>query len=173
MVWQTALNLSFSGTSVMHPYIGLGQEVPASLPGTGVLLVNLGTPDAPTAAALRPYLAEFLSDPRVIEYTRWLWWPVLQGILRIRPRRSAQAYARIWTPEGSPLRVLSEALTAAVGTELDRRGHDMKVVLAMNYGHPRVTTPSPRCSARASDGCWWCRFIRNIRQRAAAVSSMR
>jgi ferrochelatase len=102
-------------------------------------MVNLGTPDAPTAAALRPYLAEFLSDPRVIEYPRWLWWPILKGILRIRPRRSAQAYARIWTSEGSPLRVLSEALTEAVDAELARRGHTVKVALAMSYGHPRIT----------------------------------
>ncbi len=120
-------------------YTGLGEDVPASLPGTGVLLVNLGTPDAPTPAALRPYLAEFLSDPRVIEAPRWLWWPVLHGvILRTRPRRSAQAYNRIWTPEGSPLRVLSEALADAVRKELARRGHDVEVALAMRYGHPRV-----------------------------------
>src|SRR5699024_6982753 len=115
-----------------------GENVPASLTGTGVLLVNLGTPDAPTAAALRPYLAEFLSDPRVIEIPRWKWWPILQVILRIRPRRSAHAYRRIWTEKGSPLRFLSEALTDAVRDELERRGHDVKVALAMRYGHPRV-----------------------------------
>lgn len=119
-------------------YAGLGEDVPASLPGTGVLLVNLGTPDAPTAAALRPYLAEFLSDPRVIELPRWKWWPILQVILRLRPRRSAHAYSRIWTSEGSPLRVLSEALTHAVREELARRGRDVRVALAMRYGHPRV-----------------------------------
>ncbi|HEV7121853.1 MAG TPA: ferrochelatase, partial [Rhodanobacter sp.] len=71
----------------------------------GVLLVNLGTPTAPTARALRPYLAEFLDDPRVIDIPRWRWWPILHGvILRIRPKRSAHAYAQIWNERGSPLR---------------------------------------------------------------------
>ncbi|WP_049621586.1 ferrochelatase [Frateuria defendens] len=106
----------------------------------GVLLVNLGTPDAPTARALRPYLAEFLGDPRVIEAPRWLWWLVLHGvILRIRPKRSAHAYARVWTPEGSPLKVGSERLAAALQGELDRRdAGPVKVALAMRYGEPSV-----------------------------------
>ncbi len=130
-------------------YMGLGDHVPASLPRTGVLLVNLGTPDAPTAAALRPYLAEFLSDPRVIEQPRWLWWPVLHGlILRTRPRRSARAYRRIWTPEGSPLRVLSERLAAAVRAELAQRGHALEVALAMRYGHPHITDTIATLQAR-------------------------
>ncbi|MEI7036736.1 ferrochelatase [Fulvimonas yonginensis] len=103
--------------------------------GTGVLLVNLGTPEAPTARALRPYLAEFLSDPRVIDYPRWLWWPILKVILAIRPRRSAHAYARIWTEAGSPLRVLSESLAAALQAEL---GGQARVALAMRYGQPTV-----------------------------------
>ncbi|PWK86727.1 ferrochelatase [Fulvimonas soli] len=107
---------------------------------TGVLLVNLGTPDAPTAAAVRPYLAEFLADPRVIDYPRWLWRPILHGvILRVRPRRSAHAYGRIWTPQGSPLRVGSEALAAALQAELDRRRPGAaRVALAMRYGRPPV-----------------------------------
>ncbi|BBD80864.1 ferrochelatase, protoheme ferro-lyase [Aerosticca soli] len=107
---------------------------------TGLLLVNLGTPEAPTAAAVRPYLAEFLGDPRVIDYPRWLWWPILHGvILRVRPRRSAQAYARIWTPQGSPLRVGSEALAAALQNALDRRRPGaVRVALAMRYGQPAV-----------------------------------
>lgn len=125
-----------SGT---HHYIGLGDQVQASLPRTGVLLVNLGTPEAPTAAAVRPYLAEFLGDPRVIEYPRWLWWLILHGvILRLRPRRSAAAYRRIWMPEGSPLRVFSEALTHAVDGELEHRGCEVTVALAMRYGHPGI-----------------------------------
>lgn len=123
-----------------YPYIGLGDKVQASLPRTGVLLVNLGTPEAPTAAALRPYLAEFLGDPRVIEYPRWLWWLILHGvILRTRPARSAEAYRRVWMPEGSPLRVYSDALTAHVDTALHEHGHDVKVALAMRYGRPGVT----------------------------------
>lgn len=73
---------------------------------TGILLINLGTPDAPTAAAVRPYLREFLSDPRVVEIPRALWWPILNGvILNTRPRKSAEKYALIWTAEGSPLLV--------------------------------------------------------------------
>ena len=71
-----------------------------------VVLVNLGTPDAPTPAALRRYLREFLSDPRVVEIPRLAWWPILHGIiLRTRPRASAQKYAPIWTDDGSPLAV--------------------------------------------------------------------
>src|SRR5437868_215589 len=81
----------------------LRSEDPMSaMPGTAVLLLNLGTPDAPTPAAVRRYLAEFLKDRRVIDYPRWLWLPILHGvILRVRPRKSAHAYAKIWTPQGS------------------------------------------------------------------------
>lgn len=80
---------------------------------TGVLLINLGTPDAPTAAALRPYLNEFLSNPRVIELPKLLWWPILHGfILPFRPKQSAEKYAKIWMPEGSPLKVHTERQTA-------------------------------------------------------------
>lgn len=73
---------------------------------TGILLVNLGTPDAPTAAAVRPYLKEFLSDPRVVEIPQPVWWLILNGIiLNVRPKKSAAKYASIWMKEGSPLRV--------------------------------------------------------------------
>src|SRR5262245_48356756 len=72
----------------------------------GILLINLGTPEAPTAAALRPYLKQFLWDPRVVEIPRAVWWLILRGIvLNTRPRKSAEKYAKIWTPEGSPLKV--------------------------------------------------------------------
>src|SRR5678809_1812587 len=71
---------------------------------TAVVLCNLGTPDAPTPAAVRRYLGEFLSDPRVVEIPRLLWWPILHGvILRTRPAASARKYASIWTPAGSPV----------------------------------------------------------------------
>jgi ferrochelatase len=105
-----------------------------------VLLVNLGTPTAPTAAALRPYLAQFLGDPRVIDYPRWLWWLILHGvILRTRPARSAHAYARIWTRAGSPLRFHSEALAANLQTALERQQPGtLRVALAMSYGEPAV-----------------------------------
>ena len=77
-----------------------------AIPSTGILLINLGTPAAPTARALRPYLRQFLSDRRVVEIPRALWWPILDGIvLNTRPRKSAGRYAQIWTAEGSPLAV--------------------------------------------------------------------
>lgn len=121
-------------------YTGLAGHSHDILPKAGVLLVNLGTPDAPTAAAVRPYLAQFLGDPRVIEYPRLLWKAILHGvILRVRPKRSAHAYARIWTPEGSPLRVGSEALAAALQAELSARAPGpVRVALAMRYGKPDV-----------------------------------
>lgn len=107
----------------------MSQSAPA------VLLLNLGTPSAPTASAVRAYLADFLSDPRVIDYPRWLWWPILYGaILRVRPRRSARAYAKIWTPQGSPLLVNSRALAA----KLAQTG--VRVELAMRYGQPAIGT---------------------------------
>ncbi|SDG64200.1 ferrochelatase [Dyella sp. 333MFSha] len=121
-------------------YTGLAGHSHDTLPQAGVLLVNLGTPEAPTAAAVRPYLAEFLGDPRVIEYPRLLWKAILHGvILRVRPKRSAHAYARIWTAEGSPLRTGSEALAASLQAELGRRRNGpIRVALAMRYGRPSV-----------------------------------
>ena len=109
---------------------------------TAVLLVNLGTPAAPTTDAVTGYLAEFLSDPRIVELPRWLWWPVLHGyILRTRPRRSAEAYAKIWRNDGSPLLVLSEQLEQAVRSEISRRtGGKATTALAMTYGEPSVGT---------------------------------
>lgn len=113
-------------------------RLPQSLPGpeAAVLLINLGTPEAPTAAAVRRYLAQFLSDPRVIDYPRWLWLPLLHGvILRIRPRRSAEAYRKVWTERGSPLQVYSQDLTAALAGLC---GSKCRVELAMTYGKPAV-----------------------------------
>jgi ferrochelatase len=103
---------------------------------TGVLLVNLGTPDAPTPAAARRYLAEFLWDPRVVEIPRPLWWLLLHGIvLRVRPGKSAHAYQSIWTERGSPLLVLSQDLAAALAAEL---GNEVRVEIAMRYGSPAI-----------------------------------
>ena len=107
---------------------------------TGVLLTNLGTPDAPTAAALRKYLAQFLSDPRVIDTPRWLWWPLLHGIiLRLRPRRSARAYRKVWTEAGSPLLAISqrqcEAVASALGASIDK---PYQIALGMRYGNPSI-----------------------------------
>ena len=127
-------------TMPTHHYTGLAGQSYDQPAKAGVLLVNLGTPDAPTARAVRPYLAEFLGDPRVIEYPRWLWWLVLHGIiLRIRPARSAHAYARVWTPEGSPLRVGSEKLAAALQARLGQAAAGpVRIALAMRYGKPSV-----------------------------------
>jgi ferrochelatase len=106
---------------------------------TAVLLVNLGTPDEPTAAALRRYLAEFLSDPRVVEIPRALWWLILHGIiLPTRPARSAAKYASIWMPEGSPLAVWTQRQTQALGQRLQAGGHDVIVRHAMRYGRPSL-----------------------------------
>src|SRR3569623_543058 len=110
--------------------------------GTGVLLVNLGTPEAPTARARRPYLAEFLSDRRVIDFPRWLWWPILRVILAIRPKRSAHAYARIWTEAGSPLRVLREALATALLAELQAAGVRRLLVLPLYPQYSATSTGS-------------------------------
>lgn len=107
---------------------------------TGVLLSNLGTPDEASPQAVRRYLREFLSDPRVVELPRWLWWPVLHGIvLRVRPRRSARAYRRIWTPEGSPLLCIARKQVAAVQACLnDLMDGEIAVALGMRYGRPSI-----------------------------------
>jgi ferrochelatase len=106
---------------------------------TAVLLVNLGTPEAPEAPAVRRYLAEFLSDPRVVEIPRWLWKPVLHGvILRTRPAKSAAKYASIWTPEGSPLKVWTEKQAKLLLGSLGERGHRVLVRYAMRYGSPSI-----------------------------------
>ena len=102
----------------------------------GVLLVNLGTPDAPEPAAVRKYLAEFLSDPRVVEIPPAIWKPVLYGvILCTRPAKSAKAYREIWTNEGSPLMAISKRQRDALQ---DRLGNSVCVGLAMRYGHASI-----------------------------------
>ena len=107
---------------------------------TGILLVNLGTPDAPTPEAVRTYLKEFLSDPRVVEMPRALWWPVLNGIiLNTRPKKSAAKYASIWLKEGSPLRVYTEKQTSLLSGYLSQRTKAPYVVAcAMRYGNPSI-----------------------------------
>ena len=108
---------------------------------TAVVLVNLGTPDEPTAPALRRYLAEFLSDPRVVEIPRLVWWAILHGIiLRTRPAASAAKYASVWTPEGSPLAVWTQRQAAALGHTLKAAGHEVIVRHAMRYGNPSVAS---------------------------------
>ncbi len=110
---------------------------------TAVLLVNLGTPDAPTPAALRRYLGEFLSDPRVVEIPRPLWWLILHGvILRLRPAKSAAKYAAIWGSDGSPLAVWTARQAVLLKGYLGQRGHppaSLQVCHAMRYGKPSIT----------------------------------
>ena len=106
---------------------------------TGILLINLGTPQAPTPAALRRYLAQFLWDPRVVEIPRPLWWLILHGIiLRVRPAKSAAKYATVWTPEGSPLLVWTQRQAQRLQATLVERGHPLLVRPAMRYGEPSV-----------------------------------
>jgi ferrochelatase len=106
----------------------------------GILLTNLGTPEAPTAAALLPYLKQFLSDPRVVEIPRWIWWFILNGIiLNRRPRRSAEKYAKIWTPEGSPLAVHTQRQALLLRGYLGERTRaPIAVEWAMRYGKPAI-----------------------------------
>ncbi len=113
----------------------------AQRPLTGVLIVNLGTPDAPTPSALRRYLGQFLSDPRVVEIPRLLWLPILHGIiLRTRPAKSAAKYASIWTKDGSPLRVWTDKQAAMLQGYLGERGHRLSVRWAMRYGQPSIAS---------------------------------
>lgn len=102
---------------------------------TGVLLMNLGTPDAPTPEAIRRYLRQFLHDYRVIDLSRWIWCPILHGIiLPLRPRKLAPQYAAIWRPDGSPLLAITRLQAAALTAELK-----MPVAVAMRYGSPDAT----------------------------------
>lgn len=119
----------------------------------GVLLTNLGTPDAPTKPALRRYLREFLWDPRVVELPRWVWWPILQGVvLRLRPSRSAHAYNRIWTNDGSPLLVNSRRQQVAVAAELRRRtSRPIEVEFGMRYGNPSIPDALAALQAKGVD----------------------
>ncbi len=110
-------------------------------PRTAVLLCNLGTPDAPTPAAVRRYLRQFLSDPRVVEIPRAVWLPLLYGvILPLRSARSAAKYASIWTPEGSPLKVWTERQARMLQGWLGEQGHAVAVRYAMRYGNPSIAS---------------------------------
>lgn len=105
-------------------------------PKVGVLLINLGTPDAPDAKAVRRYLGQFLTDPRVIEIPALLWRPILHGIvLRTRPKKSAHAYAQVWSEEGSPLAAITKRQARALQ---ERLGDTVLVDFAMRYGNPGI-----------------------------------
>lgn len=129
-------------------------NAPADHPDTptgriGVLLVNLGTPDAPTTAAVRRYLAEFLSDRRVVEIPAIVWKVILHGfILRTRPAISAHAYAQVWTEHGSPLAAITAAQAAALQARL---GEGVQVDWAMRYGNPAIAAKLAAMKARGCD----------------------
>ncbi|MFG6448387.1 ferrochelatase [Roseateles sp. BYS180W] len=122
----------------MHPH-PKSDLAPSAAGKTAILLCNLGTPEAPTAAALRRYLSQFLSDPRVVELPRLLWWPILHGVvLRVRPAKSAAKYATVWTSEGSPLAVWTQRQAKLLQGYLGERGHAVVVRHAMRYGQPSI-----------------------------------
>ncbi len=134
----------------MPRFIGEADYRHGSEDSLGILMVNLGTPEDPSPKAVRRYLAEFLWDPRVIELPRPLWWLILHGIiLRIRPRRSAEAYAKVWTDEGSPLMSWSlkqrKALQKELGSALPAPVH---VALGMRYGKPSIASALEELRAR-------------------------
>jgi ferrochelatase len=121
-------------------------SIPA--PRVGVLIVNLGTPDAPDPPAVRRYLAEFLSDPRVVEIPRIVWQPILRGaILTTRPKKSAHAYAQVWSETGSPLAAVTRAQAEALR---DAFGPGVLVDHAMRYGNPSIAS---RLEAMKAAGC--------------------
>ncbi|HYW58084.1 MAG TPA: ferrochelatase [Polaromonas sp.] len=129
--------MSFSA----EPTFTHGKPPANTASGTAVLYCNLGTPEAPTAKALRPYLAQFLSDPRVIEIPKAIWWFILHGIiLRLRPKKSAAKYASIWTADGSPLKVWTSKQANMLGGYLGQRGHRVAVRYAMRYGQPSIAS---------------------------------
>jgi len=123
----------------MANYVGEKNYQHGSEEKTGVLITNLGTPDAPTANALKPYLKEFLSDPRVIEIPKLIWQTILNlVILQIRPRRSANNYKKIWTDDGSPLLVISKKQVHLVEEKLKKDFPNTFFILAMRYGNPSI-----------------------------------
>ena len=125
--------------------------VPFKVGRVGVLVVNLGTPDEPTAPAIRRYLREFLSDPRVIEIPKLLWWPILNGpILLSRPRKLVHRYESIWMEGGSPLMVYSKRQAEGLARLLSERGHEVDVQVAMRYGNPSIREGMQALQAR---GC--------------------
>ncbi|MCK9282719.1 MAG: ferrochelatase [Rhodocyclaceae bacterium] len=137
---------------------------------TAILLVNLGTPEAPTAAALRRYLRQFLSDPRVVEIPRPIWWLVLNGIiLNTRPAKSARKYAQVWMPEGSPLKVHTERQAKLLAGLLGERGaRGLRVEWAMRYGAPSIGDTLDRLKAA---GCQRILIVPLYPQYAASTTA--
>lgn len=128
-------------------------HVHGNAPRVGVLLLNLGTPEAPTAKAVRPYLKQFLSDRRIVEIPRAIWWMILNlVILNIRPKKSAEKYAQIWTAEGSPLLVHSQRQAKLLQGYLGNRyGQKIEIEIGMSYGNPSVAAAIARLRERGCD----------------------
>ena len=141
----------FQKTQIMSKFLGQSEFRHGEREKIGVLLVNLGTPNAPSIPAIRTYLAEFLSDRRVVELPRWLWLPILHlVILRLRPRRAAHAYAKVWTADGSPLLQYSRQLTIALSKMMGDSPQPLQFELAMRYGEPAISATLERMT---EDGC--------------------
>jgi len=152
MTWQA------QHLPVDHPPVRSG--------GVGVLLVNLGTPDAPEPGAVRRYLAEFLSDPRVVEIPRLIWQPILRGIiLNTRPKKSARAYRQVWTDQGSPLAAITRAQAHGLQARL---GEAVVVDWAMRYGSPAI---ADRMQALVEAGCERILFAPLYPQYCAATTA--
>jgi ferrochelatase len=128
-------------------------HVHGAVPQTALVLVNLGTPDAPTRSAVRRYLKEFLSDPRVVEIPRRVWWWILHlVILPFRSGKSADKYALVWTREGSPLKVHTHKQALALQALLQERGHDaVRIEMAMRYGSPNLPEVLERLKSQGVD----------------------
>jgi ferrochelatase len=126
----------------MSQYLGTSTFHHGKAEKLGILVTNLGTPDAPETAPLRRYLGEFLWDPRVVEVPRPLWWLILHGvILRTRPSRSAEAYRSVWTDAGSPLLTCAREQAASLKTRLaPQLSGPVEVALGMRYGNPSISS---------------------------------
>ncbi|MGS0679639.1 ferrochelatase [Shewanella sp. 125m-7] len=137
----------------MAKYSGLSKDVGHRKRGkTGVLLVNLGTPDEPTASAVRRYLAEFLADPRVVEIPKLVWMIILHGIiLRVRPAKSAALYKQVWTEQGSPLMDITRRQTQKLAEYFSKEGSEVSVDFCMRYGSPSVSSTLQRMHKEGVD----------------------
>ena len=141
--------MSYSNEQLVKTRQGVAEVTAHRQPArAGILMVNLGTPEAPTAKAVRPYLKQFLGDPRVVEVPRPIWWLILNGIiLPFRAPKSAKAYAEVWTEEGSPLMINNQRLANKFAAQVTAHLPDVSVALAMSYGKPSIQSALERLKA--------------------------